>query len=395
MNANTLFDDWRRNSPFYNDSHEELAQTLRKFIDKEANPYVEQWEEAGIVPLEFHRKAADVGLLGIGFPEEFGGISEGIDPFHRHIVVEELAKTGAGGIGAGLMTHYVALPPILAKGHPEVRERIAREVLAGEKILAIGATEPSGGSDLAQLKTRAERKGDHYVVNGSKTFITNGMRADYVMTAVRTGGPGMNGISMLLIETDRKGFARTPLKKQGWHSSDTATLYFDNVEVPVENLIGEEDNGFRHVVKNFNGERLQAAQQCTSFARVCLDEAVRWAKQRETFGKRLGEHQVIRSKLADMTRQINTTQAWIDLCTWQYQKGEYSAADFALLKAQATLMFEKVAREAAQVLGGASYLIGSDVERINREVRVVAVGGGSEEILFDLAGRQLGYANAE
>lgn len=385
------FDQWRRNSPYYNESHEALSASARKFMLREAVPHVDEWENAGIVPREFHKKAGDAGLLGIGFPEEYGGTSEGIDAFHRLVMVEETALAKAGGIQAGLFTHAVALPPIIEHGSDDMRKRVVPAVIAGEKILSIGVTEPSGGSDVSNLQTRAERKGDHYIVNGSKTFITNGMRADYVMTAVRTGGPGMGGISMLLIETDMPGFSRTSLKKMGWHSSDTATLYFENVKVPVSNLIGVENEGLKVILKNFNGERLQAAQQCTAFARVCLAEAVEWAAQRETFGKKLGQHQSIRIKLADMARQLNTTQAWIDLCAWQYQNGKASGADLALLKVQATRMFEHVARESAQVLGGASYLRGSGVERIYREVRVVAIGGGSEEILLDMAGRHLGY----
>jgi acyl-CoA dehydrogenase len=201
----------------------------------------------------------------------------------------------------------------------------------------------------------------------------------------------MKGISLLLIEKAMKGFTQTRLRKMGWHSSDTAALYFDQVEVPVENLIGPENGGFVRILENFNSERLQAAQQCTAYARVCLEEAVAWAKERHTFGRRLGEHPVIRSKLADMTRQLEATQAWTDLCAWQFIQGKSRPADLALLKVQATRMFEFVAREAAQVLGGASFMEGTKTERIYREVRVVAIGGGSEEIMLDLAGRQLSY----
>ena len=255
-----LFDAWRARSPYYSESHEALADSVRKFMAREAIPHTDEWERAGIVPRDFHRKAGEAGLLGIGFPEAYGGTSEGIDIFHKLVLVEETAATGAGGIQAGLFTHQIALRPIIDVGSDAMRADIVPAILSGEKILAIGVTEPSGGSDVAQLKTRAERRGnDRYVVNGSKTFITNGMRADYVMTAVRTGGSGVGGISMLLIPTDSKGFSRTPLEKMGWHSSDTATLYFEDLEVPAENLIGPENEGFRHVMVNFNYERLQAA----------------------------------------------------------------------------------------------------------------------------------------
>jgi acyl-CoA dehydrogenase len=287
------------------------------------------------------------------------------------------------------MTHGIGLPPILAMGSEEMKRRVAPQVLAGEKIIALGITEPSGGSDVANLKTRAERVGNKYVVNGAKMFITSGMRADYVTVAVRTGGAGMGGISLMLIEADMPGFTRTPLEKMGWHCSDTAALYFDNVEVPPENLIGPENAGFMGIMQNFNGERLGMAHGACAFARVCLEEAVAYAKERETFGKPLVGHQSIRIKLADMERQIWTTQAWVDQCAWAVREGKARPADFAMLKVQATRMLETVAREAAQVLGGASYLKGSKVERIYREVRVNAIGGGSEEIMLDLAGRQL------
>ncbi len=389
-----LFDSWRRQSPHYDESHEALADAIRRFIEREAVPHVEQWEKAKVVPREFHRKAGQAGLLGIGFPEEYGGTSEGISIFHQLVKIEEFAGAAAGGVMAGLINHTVALPPLIELGSPDVKRRLIPAILAGEKIMGIAVTEPSGGSDVASLKTRAVRQGGNYIVNGSKTFITSGMRADVFLVAVRTGGAGMDGVSMLLIEAPAPGFERTQLDKMGWHCSDTATLYFDDVCVPAENLVGPENQGFRHVLANFNGERLIAAQQACAFARICLEDAAAWAGERETFGRKLGAHQVIRSKLADMARHIHATQAWIDLCAWQYERGVASNADIALLKVQATRTFEHVAREAAQILGGASYIAGSRIERLYREVRVLAIGGGSEEILFDLAGRQLGFGAA-
>lgn len=388
------FDEWRRRSPFYSETHEALAASVRAFVQREAMPHVEAWEEAGSVPREFQEKAGAAGLLGLGFPEEMGGTSDGIDSFHKLVLVEETARCGAGGVQAGLFTHAVALPLLVRHGHGDLPRQVAPRVLAGQDILAIAVTEPSGGSDLAALRTTARREGEAFVINGSKTFITNGMRADWYVTAVRTGGPGMGGISMVLIPANSPGLERTSLKKMGWHASDTATLHFDNVRVPVTNLLGEENKGFKPLLRNFNWERIQAAQQCSAFARLAHEEAVDWANTRETFGEKLGAHPVIRSKLADMKRMIDTTQASIDLNTWQFDRGVESAASIALLKVQATRMFEQVLREAAQVLGGASYMRGTLTERIYREVRVVAIGGGSEEILLDMAGRQLGYGQS-
>ena len=383
------FDEWRARSPYYDETHEALAKSVRTFVEREVAPHIDRWEEEGELPRALHKKAAEAGILGLRYPEEFGGHSEGFDIFHGLTQTEELSRVGAGGLGASLMTHGIGLPPILATGSDEMKRRIAPPVLAGDKIIALGITEPSGGSDVAQLKTRAVKKGDHYVVNGSKMFITSGMRADWMTTAVRTGGDGAGGVSLLLIDMASKGISRTRLDKMGWRCSDTAAIFFEDVEVPAENLIGPENGGFIGIMRNFNSERLGMAMGCCAFARVCLREAAEWALQRETFGKKLVGHQSIRIKLADMARQIEATQAWVDLCAWQVQEGCGQPASFAMLKVQATRMLEAVAREAAQVLGGASYIKGSKIERIYREVRVNAIGGGSEEIMLDLAGRQL------
>lgn len=384
------FDEWRARSPFYDETHEAVAQSVRKFMAAEVLPNIDKWEADGELPRELHKKAAQAGILGLNYPEEYGGHSEGFDVFHGLTQTEEMSAAGAGGLGASLMTHGIGLPPILALGSDEMKRRIAPAVLAGEKLISLAITEPSGGSDVAQLKTRAEKVGNKYVVNGQKMFITTGMRANYMTVAVRTGGPGMKGISLMLIETDRPGVSRTRLDKMGWRCSDTAAVYFDNVEVPPENMIGPENGGFIGIMRNFNSERLGMAHGCCSMARVALKEAMDWAQQRETFGKKLGAHQSIRIKLADCARQIQATQAWVDLCAHQHRSGTGVPADYAMLKVQATRMLEHVVREAAQVLGGASYITGSKIERIYREVRVNAIGGGSEEIMLDLAGRQMG-----
>ncbi len=383
-----LFDQWRSRSPFYDESHEAVCDTVRKFVAQEITPHVDMWEAAGELPRELHRKAAQAGVLGLNYPEEFGGTGTAFNLFHGLVQTEELARPGAGGVCASLMTHGIGLPPILAMGSPELQRRIAPDVLAGEKIICLGITEPGGGSDVAQLRTKAEPKGASYVVNGEKTYITSGMRADYITLAVRTGGPRFGGISLLLVELDRPGVTRTALAKMGWHSSDTATIHFDNVEVPADNLIGPENGGFAGIMRNFNGERLGMSQQAAAFARICYEDALDWARQRETFGKPLVTNQAIRHKLADMLRRIQATQAWIDQCAWQVLNGQAFPGDFALLKVQATQTMEFCAREACQILGGASFMRGSRVERIYREVRVMAIGGGSEEIMFDLASRQ-------
>lgn len=390
-----LFDQWRGRSPHYDESHEAVANSVRAFVSREIMSHVDEWERAGQIPRELHRKAAKAGVLGLGYPKAYGGSGTldegGFDIFHSLVQSEELCRPGAGGICASLMIHGIGLPPVLAAGSDELKQRIAPAVLAGEKIICLGITEPGGGSDVANLKTRAERRGDRYVVNGAKTLITSGMRADYVTLAVRTGGEGMGGISLLLVELDREGVSRTPLEKMGWHASDTATIHFDDVEVPAENLIGPENGGFGAIMRNFNGERLGMAQQAAGFARLCYEDALDWARSRETFGRPLVTRQAIRHKLARMLQMIGATQAMIDHAAWTVKNGCAFPGDFALLKVQATQTMEYCAREACQIMGGASFVRGNRVERIYREVRVMAIGGGSEEIMYDLASRQFGF----
>jgi acyl-CoA dehydrogenase len=385
------FDSARLPNPNLREEHHEWRTQLRKFIDAEIMPYAEDWDEACHIPIELWPKAAAVGLLGMGYPEEFGGTKEGIDVWHLWVTNEELSRVGVGGVAASLMVHGIGLPPVINWGSQAMKERVAPAVLAGQKHIALGITEPGGGSDVAQLATTAVRDGDHYIVNGSKTYITGGMRANWVSTAVRTGGEGARGVSMLLIPTDAKGFSRTQLdKKQGWWASDTATLYFDNVRVPASNLIGEENQGFLVIMTNFNGERMAMAASMEAQGRVCLEEAVVWAQERKTFGKRLADHQVIRHKIAQMKQKLNATQAYIRICFEAIEAGNANPGDIALLKVQASETLEFCAREAMQILGGVGYMRGNRVERIYREVRVNAIGGGSEEIMRDLAARQYG-----
>jgi acyl-CoA dehydrogenase len=383
-----------KNDLFYNESHDAWRQELRKFVSKEIVPFVEEWEEAGEFSRELYKKAGEFGLLGMGYPEKYGGTSEGIDIFHGIVTSEELAQ-GCGGVAASLLSLNISLPLIMALGTEEQKQKYIPPVIAGEKIACLGVTEPSGGSDVAGIKTKAVRDGDHFIINGSKMFITSGMRADYYVIACRTGGPGTSGISAIVVEKGTPGFTQTSLKKMGWLSSDTAALYFDDVRVPVENLIGGENSGWMGIMSNFSQERLGLAAGMNAYSQICIDEAVAWAKDRKTFGKSLIENQVIKHKLAEMSRKVNATKAYMELLTWKVMNGEQPIADLALLKVQASKTMEYCAREAMQILGGAGYLKANSgpgkVERIYREVRVNAIGGGSEEIMLDLASRQLGF----
>ncbi|WP_445357053.1 acyl-CoA dehydrogenase family protein [Microbulbifer sp. ANSA002] len=379
----------RMASPFYDEGHQEWRTQLRRFVDREITPYITQWDEDGQLPAELWKKAAEVGLLQMSYPENYGGIET--DVFHMIVAAEELARPGAGGLYASLMVHGIALPPLLHYGSEALKDQVIPSVLRGDKHISLAITEPGAGSDVANLQCRAERDGDGYIVTGEKTYITGGMRANWFTAAVRTGEEGFGGISLLLIPADAKGVSRQLLdKKQGWWCSDTASIFFDQVRVPASNLIGGENQGFLPIVHNFNRERLGIAASCVEFSRVCLQDAIEWAQERQTFGKRLANHQVIRHKFAQMLQRINATQAYLDLCAWAEQQHQLKVADIALLKVQATETLEFCAREAMQVLGGAGYMRGSRIERIYREVRVNAIGGGSEEIMRDLASRQMG-----
>jgi acyl-CoA dehydrogenase len=375
-------------SPFYTAEHEAFREVMRRFVEKEIEPYAHEWDEAGEFPRALYEKAAGIGLLGLGFPEEFGGVPA--DQFMKIVASQELARAGAGGVSASLMSHTIGSPPIARAARPEVKARVLPEVLSGRKISALAITEPGGGSDVANLTTRARREGNHYIVNGEKTFITSGVRADYLTVAVRTGGEGASGVSLLLIEGDTQGLSRTKLKKMGWWASDTATLHFDDCRVSAENLIGEEGQGFKQIMFNFNSERMGMAASCTAFARVCVEEAIAYAKERKTFGKPIAQHQVIRHKIVDMAQKVAASQAMLETLAWQLEQGESPVAEICMMKNQATQTMAFCASEAVQIFGGAGFMRGIKVERIYREVKVNAIGGGTEEIMKDLASRQMG-----
>jgi acyl-CoA dehydrogenase len=335
-----------------------------------------------------------MGVLGLNYPEEYGGTPA--DLFYQVVVAEEFARCGCGGIQASLNSHSIALPPILAAGSELLKRRVMPPVLAGQKIAALAVTEPSGGSDVASLLTTAIRDGDEYVVNGEKTFITSGIRADFITTAVRTdpANKGAGGISVLVIDGDTPGLTRTPLRKMGWWSSDTAHLRFDNCRVPVAHLVGEENRGFKTFMNNFNSERLFMSALACGMAEVCLNEAVDWTRQRVSFGTPLSERQIVRHKLMDMTLRIDAARTLVYDLTYRIQHRlddpARLVARVCLAKVQATQAMQFCADQAVQLLGGMGYMRGTKSERIYREVKVMMIGGGSEEVMKDLAARQLG-----
>ncbi len=364
---------------------------VRTFVEREVAPHVSAWDEAGEFPRALYRRAAALGLLQLGYPEALGGTPCALR--FRLIAAEEIARAGSGGLMASLFSHNIGLPPVVEHGSAALQQRIVPPVLAGEQIAALAITEPGGGSDVARLRTRAARDGAHWVVDGEKTFITSGLRADWLTVAVRTGGPGAAGISLLAVPGDAPGLQRTRLEKMGWWCSDTAHLRFDAVRVPADHLIGEENAGFRIIMANFNSERLLMSAGACAFAQACLDEALDWARQRQTFGRALVEHQVVRHRLMDMRMRIVATRAMLADVTARFERHPQDAdtiADLCLLKNQATQTMQHCADAAVQVLGGMGYMRGTKSERIYREVKVMMIGGGAEEIMKELAARQLG-----
>jgi len=365
--------------------------SVRRLVEREIAPHVAAWDEAGSFPRELYAKAADAGLLSLGYPEHLGGTPASMA--WRLIVSDEVARAGSGGLLASLFSHSIGLPPIVANGSDALQRRIVPDVLAGRKIAALAITEPGAGSDVARIACRARRDGDAWVIDGAKAFITSGVRADWLTVAVRTGGPGANGISLLAVPGDAPGLERTPLAKMGWWCSDTARLSFSGCRVPADHLIGDEGAGFRSIMANFNGERLLMSASACAFAAVCLDEATEWARQRTTFGQRLVEHQVVRHKLVDMRMRVLGARAWLDAQVARFDAGPLDAeaiADLCLLKNHATQAMQFCADQAVQILGATGYVRGTRSERIYREVKVMMIGGGSEEIMKELAARQLG-----
>ncbi len=377
-------------NPFETEERRAFRETVARFVAQDIAPHADAWDEAGKIPWEIHEKAGALGLFGFGIDERWGGLGFD-DCFMRAAAGEELSKAGASGINAAIGSRNISVGPIAKLASDEIRARVLPDVLSGRESSALAITEPSGGSDVASLRTRAERDGNHFVITGEKTFITGGMNSRWFVVGARTGGPGLGGISLFLVEADAEGFSRTPLsRKQGWWASDQATLHFDGVRVPAESMMGPEDRGFLAIMQNFNYERIVMVAGCVGMAKRCFEDALDWARERRTFGKPLIERQVIRHKFAEMSARIDSVEAYLNMICWQANEGEMPVAEVSKAKFTATKMLEFVASECMQVMGGAGYLRGNAIERTWREVKVMAIGGGSEEIMRDLAARQMG-----
>ena len=369
-----------------------LKESAFKFTEREIIPNLDQWEEDGELPRDLHIRTAQAGLLGVGYPQEVGG--EGGDLLDACAMQEGFMAAGAsGGLMASLFTHGIALPHMVSNGSQHLIDTYVRPTLAGAMIGSLAVTEPGGGSDVAGITTKAERDGDEYVINGSKTFITSGVRADFVTTAVRTGGPGHAGISMLVVDAETPGFTVTrSLRKMGWNASDTAELSYVDVRVPATNLIGEEGQGFYYIAQQFVVERIFLALMGYGHAARALELTAQYCKDRETFGKPLVANQVVRAKLVEMHRQVEVARTYTLEVARRHVNGENVIAEACLAKQTAVDTAVFVCNEAVQLFGGTGYMHGTEVERHYRDVRILPIGGGATEVLTDLAARLLGYA---
>ena len=373
---------------YFTKQHNLLRKAVREFVKKEIAPYAEEWEEEGAYPRELHQKIADLGYNAVIYPEECGGL--GGDWFEYIAVIEEFCRGGSCGLVNSLFSHAISVPPIIKHGTDEQKEKFLLPVIEGRRIAALGVTEPDGGSDVANLKTTAVRDGDHYIVNGSKTFITSGIHADQLTCLVRTGGEGAQGLSLLIIDADTPGYSTSAkLKKMGWWASDTAEIFFDNCRVPVKNLIGEENKGFYYQMENFQSERLFMAVETNMISQMCLEEAITYAKGRQAFGKPIAGFQVIRHKMAEMATLLEASREFTYRVAAQIDAGENRIKEVSMAKNFACMVSNRITYDATQIFGGYGFMRGYLVERLYRDNRVMSIGGGTTEIMNEIIAKQI------
>ena len=378
--------------PPFTAEHEALRETISRWVETEIAPNVDEWEAAREFPRELYARAGELGFLGLKYPEELGG--QGGDYVHDAVWAEELAAAGAsGGVGAGLGAHTgIATPPIFRFGTPDQHERFLRPAIRGERICALGITEPGAGSDVASIRTFARPVDGGYVLNGSKTFITNGVRADYLVCACKTSeGGGHQGISFLILEREMPGYEVTrKLEKMGWHSSDTGELTFTDVEVPAENLLGAQNEGFYLIMQNFAWERLLMALGAVGAMRRLLEVAIDYAGERDAFGRPIGKFQAIRHKIAELGVKAEVGRALAYHALRTYVAGDDAIADVVKAKLYTQRACVEVADECVQILGGYGYMREYGVERALRDARLGPIGGGTDEVMKEILGKRLG-----
>jgi alkylation response protein AidB-like acyl-CoA dehydrogenase len=380
----------RRTHFIFTDEHEQLRDSIRRFVIKELQPHAEEWEESKFPDWVFQRMG-ELGFLGLDKPEAYGG--QGGDYYTSLVLAEEIVHAHSGGLAMGLAVHTdMAMPPILAFGTEEQKQEWVVPAIAGRKILCLGITEPDAGSDVAGIKTVARREDDGYVINGSKTYITNGHRADVIVLVTKTDTEAAyDGFTLFLVPMDAEGVVREKrLKKLGMHASDTALLAFQDVRVPESAVLGQIGKGFYHIMWELQGERLIGAAGCVAGAQHVFDRTLQYAKERKAFGREIGRFQVIRHKFAEMATKIETARQLVYTTAWRFQNGEYPVREISMAKLYAARIAVEVADECIQIHGGAGYMVEYGIERVWRDMRLNRIGAGTDEIMLDVIGRSYG-----
>jgi acyl-CoA dehydrogenase len=374
--------------PPFTEEHEAFREVCRRYVENELRPHAREWEEAKWFPDEVFTGLAAQGFLGLKYPEEYGGQGGGY--LHDAVWTEELSRCGSGGVAAGIGAHIgIATPPVWKFGTAEQKERYLRPAIAGEKIAALGITEPGAGSDVAGLRTTARRVDGGWVVNGEKTYITNGVRADFVVTAVKTTEEGgHHGISFLIVDR-QEGMRSSALRKMGWHASDTATIAYDDVFVPEENLLGRENEGFYLIMANFQWERLLMALGAVGAMQRAYETTVRFAKERETFGRPLTGHQAVRHKLADIATRVHASRCVTYDALRRFVDGGQAVQEVTMAKLVTQRTCFEVMDDCLQLHGGAGYMTEYDLERAARDARLGPIGGGTDEVMREILAKTL------
>jgi alkylation response protein AidB-like acyl-CoA dehydrogenase len=375
----------------FNETHETLRAEIRRYVEKELAPHAEAWEEAEYFPDSVFWEMGRLGYLGLRYPEEYGG--SGLDYASAIVLAEELSRARTAGLGMAVAVHSeMATPPILKFGTEEQKQRFVVPAVKGQKIAALAITEPGAGSDVSGVRTRAVRDGEDWVINGSKIYITNGVRADFYLVVTRTSDDQWGGLTLFLMEKDMPGFhVGRKLKKLGMNSSDTAELFFENVRVPDANRVGDMGQGFYNIMWELQGERLIGAAGAVAGADRSLELAMQYASEREAFGRKIGKFQVLRHKLAQMATEIEAARAMVYTCAWRWERGEYPVKEISMAKLFAAEVACRVADEALQIHGGAGYMLEYEIQRHWRDTRLLRIGGGTDEIMREIIAKQMGF----
>jgi acyl-CoA dehydrogenase len=374
-------------SQYFNQDHQLFRASVRQFIEKEVTPHAEEWEAARQIPKSIFKRMGDLGYLGINFPEEYGGTNA--DLWYSVVFLEEIVRSTMGGFSTAVSVHqYMAVNHIAKIGSSFLKEKYLVPAIAGEKIAALGISEPNAGSDVSAILTTAVREGDEYVINGSKTFITNGTYGDFITLTCKTNpSAGANGVSLIMVDLDAEGVSRTKLNKMGWHSSDTAEIRFDNVRVPVSHLVGQENAGFYYLMESLQLERLVASIMAVAGAEMSLDLTIQYLHERETFGRPITKYQAIRHKMAEMATEVDVAREFVYSTCWKFTKGEVVVKECSMAKLFTSELAKRVADGCLQFFGGFGYIEDYPICRIYRDARVGTIAGGTSEIMKEIIGK--------